>query len=138
MNGGSLRALSSSQLWSEDDRYHISTQAHWSLRVPDEHPCTIQSMHQHSVHSVLQTSTHHTWEKKKKKTHKSAKYDRIYIYIFVFGPRPLPEGECCIIVRAETANCVPGFFFFNQCSIQSFSFQNSWLQKYISVWEARH
>lgn len=25
-----------------------------------------------------------------------------------------------------------------QWSIQSFSFQNSWLQKYISVWEARH
>lgn len=125
------RALSSPQLWSEDDRYHISTQTHWSLRVPDEHPCTIQSMHQHSVHSVLQTSTH------EKKTHKSVKYDgpntKIYIYSETITGRWMLHNCSC-----WNGKLCSRLFFFNQCSIQSFIFQNSWLQKYISVWEAHH
>lgn len=70
---------------------------------------------QHSVHSVLRTSTHPTWEKIK--THKFVKSDRSNTNIC---SDTITEGECCIIDCAETANCVPGLFINDQYNLSAF------------------
>lgn len=137
MNGGGLRyhhnakqahvALCSPQLWSEDDQYHISTEAHWSLRVPDEQPCTMTTFS-----SQCATNIYTSHMRKDKNTQICQIRWNKYEYMFWHHNRRWMLHNC---LCWNGKLCSRPLY---QWSIQSFSFQNSWLQKYISVWEARH
>lgn len=117
MNGGGLRyhrnakqahvALCSPQLWREDDQYHISTEARWSLRVPDEQPCTMTTLS-----SQCATNIYTSHVRKDKNTSDGSNTN--------ICSDTITEGECCIIVGAETANCVPGLFINDQYNLSAF------------------
>lgn len=90
---------------------------------------------QHSVHSVLQTSTHHMWEKIN--THKLDLSDgpntNIYIYPDTITERWMLHNCSC-----WNGKLCQGLFINAQYNLSAFKM--SWLQKniYISGWEAHH
>lgn len=113
------------QLWSENDQYHISTEAHWSRRVPDEHPCTIQPMHQHirmTFSSQCATNIYTSHVRKDK-------WMLIQIYMYpdtITGRWMLHNCSCW------NGKLCPGLIINAQYNLSAFKM--SWLQKYIYIW----